>query len=63
MATCPLKLMPNKISKAYKRKDVDELKALDVTTCMECGCCSFICPAKKDLVGTNKLSKALVMGR
>ena len=58
---CPFSLMPNRISRAYKIKDVDELKKLNVTTCMECGCCSYVCPAKKDLVQTNKLAKALVM--
>lgn len=58
---CPFSLMPNRISRAYKIKDIDELKKLNVTTCMECGCCSYVCPAKKDLVQTNKLSKALVM--
>ena len=63
VATCPLRLMPNRIARAYKIKDVDALKELDVTTCMECGCCSYVCPAKKDLVGTNKLSKALVLGK
>jgi len=25
---------------------------------MECGCCSFICPAKRPLVQINKLAKA-----
>ena len=63
VANCPLRLMPNRIARAFKRKDVDELKELDVMTCMECGCCTYICPAKKDLVGTNKLAKALVSGR
>ena len=58
---CPFSLMPNRISRAYKINDVDELKKLNVTTCMECGCCSYVCPAKKDLVQTNKLAKALVM--
>ncbi len=63
VATCPLRLMPNRIARAYKLKDVDALKELDIMTCMECGCCSYVCPAKKDLVGTNKLSKALVSGK
>ena len=61
VAHCPFSLMPNRISRAYKIGDVDELKELSVTTCMECGCCSYVCPAKKDLVQTNKLAKALVM--
>jgi electron transport complex protein RnfC len=24
---------------------------------MECGCCSFVCPANRPLVQTNKLAK------
>ena len=27
---------------------------------MECGCCSYICPAKRPLVQTNKLAKVLL---
>ncbi len=61
VSNCPFSLMPNRIARAYKLKDADELKALNIMTCMECGCCAYVCPAKKDLVQTNKLSKALVM--
>jgi Na+-translocating ferredoxin:NAD+ oxidoreductase RnfC subunit len=25
---------------------------------MECGCCAFICPAKRNIVSRNKLAKA-----
>ena len=55
---CPLRLDPRKISKAYKLNSGEELEALCVDLCMECGCCSFVCPAKRPLVQTNKLSKA-----
>ena len=41
-------------------KDVDELNALKVNLCIECGCCSYVCPAKRQLVVTNKLSKRLI---
>ena len=57
---CPFSLMPNRIARAFKIKDVDDLKALNVATCMECGCCAYVCPAKKDIVQTNKLAKALL---
>ena len=60
VATCPLRLMPNMIAKAYKRKDVDELKALDVNTCMECGCCSFVCPASRKLVQSMRVGKTIL---
>ena len=29
-----------------------------VTLCMECGCCSFVCPAGRPLVENNRLGKA-----
>ena len=57
---CPLKLMPANIETAFNMNKPEELKALKVNLCMECGCCSFICPAKRPLVQTNKLAKAML---
>jgi len=58
---CPLKLMPADIEAAFELDRVEELAALKVNLCMECGCCSFICPARRPLVQTNKLAKAKVI--
>lgn len=55
---CPLRLDPREISKAYKLDLCDELEKLSVDLCMECGCCSYVCPAKRNIVQTNKLAKA-----
>ena len=55
---CPLSLNPAAFLKAYKKDDVEELARLRIDVCMECGCCSFICPAGKPLVEANKLAKA-----
>lgn len=57
---CPFGLAAAEILLAYDRKDTERLEALSVNTCMECGCCSFICPANRPLVQTNKLAKALL---
>ena len=38
----------------------EDLKALKVNLCMECGCCSYICPARRPLVQTNKLAKGVL---
>ena len=38
----------------------ETLKALKVNLCMECGCCSFSCPARRPLVQVNKLAKAML---
>ena len=60
LTNCPLRLDPRAIAKAYKMNEPEELKALCVDLCMECGCCSYVCPAKRHLVQTNKLAKAVV---
>ncbi|WMJ84575.1 electron transport complex subunit RsxC [Oscillospiraceae bacterium LTW-04] len=60
VAACPVGLMPATIEHAFKIKNVDMLNELKVMLCMECGCCSFVCPAKRELVLTNKLAKAMV---
>jgi len=58
---CPLNLMPADIETAFEKNDVEALAELKVNLCMECGCCNFICPARRPLVQTNKLAKAKVM--
>ncbi|MBQ2738039.1 MAG: electron transport complex subunit RsxC [Clostridia bacterium] len=57
---CPVSLNPAAIMRAYKSGDTDALAQLRVDICMECGCCSYTCPAGQRLVETNKLSKALL---
>ena len=57
---CPLRLNPVAISKAFARKDADELSVLKVNLCMECGCCAYICPTGQPLVQRNRLAKELV---
>lgn len=54
---CPLRLEPREIARAYALGDAEALDTLCVDLCMECGCCSFICPANRPLVQTNKLAK------
>lgn len=57
---CPIRLMPAEIETAYELNQPEALVELKVNLCMECGCCSFICPAHRPLVQTNKLAKAKV---
>ena len=57
---CPMGLMPAEIERAYRLKLPEELGRLKVNLCMECGCCSFVCPAKRPLVQINKLAKTVL---
>lgn len=57
---CPIGLMPAEIEKAYKIKNIDELKELKVMLCMNCGSCTYICPANRKLAESNQLAKTLI---
>jgi len=54
---CPLHLSPADIETAFRLNKPEDLAALRVDLCMECGCCAFICPARRPLVQVNKLAK------
>lgn len=57
---CPFGIMPAEIERAYKIKNIEDLKALKVTLCMNCGSCTYVCPANRKLAETNQLAKALI---
>ena len=59
---CPMELMPTELEKAYKSKNADMLKSLKVNLCMNCGICSYVCPAKRNLAETNQLAKTFILG-
>ena len=55
---CPLGLMPGEISIACERQDWDGGVDLGMMECKECGCCAYICPAKRRIVHLIKFGKA-----
>ncbi|MDR0804669.1 MAG: RnfABCDGE type electron transport complex subunit C [Oscillospiraceae bacterium] len=57
---CSMNLMPTALEKAYIAKDKPELLKLHILNCMECGACSFVCPAKRPLSETNALARNYV---
>ncbi len=57
---CPFGLDPTAISRAYKANDPETLERLKVNLCMECGCCSYVCPAKRNIVQRNKMAKTML---
>lgn len=56
--TCPLGIDPAAVALNYESGNIEVLGKLGIQVCMECGCCSFNCPACRPLVQTNKLAKA-----
>ncbi len=57
---CPFGLMPADIDRAYKIRNIDELRELKVMLCMNCGSCTYVCPANRKLAETNQLAKMLI---
>ena len=63
VSACPMKLNPATFSKALDLSVDDKIAKLEeysINLCMECGCCSFVCPANRPLVQNNRLAKAAV---
>ncbi len=60
LRACPFGLMPAAIDRAARNRDADQLRKLKVNLCMECGCCSYVCPASRPLVQQNKLGKQIL---
>ncbi len=58
ISACPFWLMPLEFAKALATDDMELLEKRKINLCMECGCCSFVCPARRPLVENNKLAKA-----
>ncbi len=57
---CPFNLLPTGLADGFERKDAQLLKDLQVMQCMECGSCSFVCPARRPLAFMNKLGKGIL---
>lgn len=57
MNACPLNLMPMELDKAYRKRDTEALNQYKLSLCMNCGCCTYVCPSKRKLAETNQLAK------
>ena len=47
---CPMGLMPYRLGDYGRTQMVNELKLWGGFSCIECGCCSYICPSKRPLL-------------
>ncbi len=55
---CPIGLLPFMISANAANGRFDEADKLNARDCIECGCCSYICPANRHLVQRIRLAKS-----
>ena len=58
---CPGHVLPARLAKLAERGDMAGFEALDGMECCECGCCSYICPAKRPLTQSIKSMRKMVL--
>ena len=58
ISACPMNLMPSLIYQHAMAGETAECKKLNVTDCIECGCCSYACLGKLYLVQAMRMAKA-----
>ncbi|MBI5561459.1 MAG: electron transport complex subunit RsxC [Deltaproteobacteria bacterium] len=57
---CPMALMPYRLGDYGRAHRTDDLKAWGGLSCIECGCCSYVCPAKRPLLQWIRVGKLKV---
>ncbi len=60
MYACPMFLNPTKLNSLVLRGEYEEFEKIHGMDCIECACCSYVCPAKINLVQSLRLGKAKV---
>jgi electron transport complex protein RnfC len=55
--SCPMDLLPTSLDAAARKEEIGELAEFHVMDCIECGSCSFVCPAKRHLVQSIRSGK------
>ena len=61
VSVCPGHVLPARLAKLAERGDMAGFEALDGMECCDCGCCSYICPAKRPLTQSIKSMRKMVL--
>ena len=60
MKACPMNLMPMLLDSAFQKQNTTRLKKLHISQCMNCGCCTYVCPSKRPLAERIRQAKQLL---
>ncbi len=55
---CPMDLMPSSMGVQIEKERYDMAEETNVMDCIECGCCSYVCPSHRPLVQLFRRGKA-----
>ena len=60
---CPMNLLPNLLGVYCEKGRWEDAEEYHILDCMECGSCSYICPARRQMVHLIKLGKQEIMNK
>jgi electron transport complex protein RnfC len=63
VAVCPMGIEPYLIMAMVEKEKCEFLDDCHINDCMECGCCSYICPANRPLLDYIRLGKTRLKKR
>lgn len=58
---CPGGVLPARLADFAERGDMENFQKFDGMECCECGCCSYVCPAKRPLTQSIKSMRKMVL--
>jgi len=57
---CPMGLLPFELDRLVNAKKYEEAQKLHILDCIECGCCTYTCPARRLMVQTIRIGKDFI---
>jgi len=61
VSVCPGHVLPARLATLAERGDMAGFEKLNGMECCECGCCSYVCPAKRPLTQSIKSMRKMVL--
>ena len=61
VTVCPGHIIPARLATLAQKGDMETFQNMDGMECCECGCCSYICPAKRPLTQSIKSMRKMVL--
>ena len=61
VSVCPGHVVPARLATLAEHGDMAGFEKMDGMECCECGCCSYICPAKRPLTQSIKSMRKMVL--
>jgi electron transport complex protein RnfC len=60
---CPGRIVPSRLADCANQYEEEKFLKLEGMECCECGCCSFICPAKRPLTQSIKSMRRMILAK